>query len=156
MQERIKITNGGLIGMGKVVRAWEGLNDNVAPPSVHNSIQPVTDADRMLQSTGLFELAINLDVTVGQHVVAMTVPTGKRRTLVMAGRGGSTGSTTLAISDGTTTITITNAGTSSEKLLGINIPMEQGWTLGLTATDNVADTAQFVSCIFIEEDAFLS
>jgi len=155
-QERVKITNAGLIAMSKVIRAWEGLNDNVIPPGVNNFVQPITDADRMLESTALLEAQIDLTGTAGDFVPLFTVPAGKRRVLLFAGRGGTTASSTMNISDGANDLTISGGGTVSEKLNGLNYPLDVGWAYGMGATGNPADSAVFCTAIFIETDAFES
>ena len=152
----MKITNAGLVAMSKVIRAWDGLNDNVKSPGVNNYIQPITDADRMLENTGLLEDTLDLTGVAGTFVALFTVPAGKRRILLFAGRGGSTGSATMNISDGSDDITISGGGTASEKLNALRYPLDVGWAYGMGATANGADTAVFCTAIFIELDAFES
>lgn len=154
--ERAKITNGGLVAMTKVLRAYEVLNDNVIPPGVNNYVQPVTQADRMLEKVLLFEETVDLTAGGSVFVAGFTVPAGKRRVLIFIGRGGSTGATQLSISDLDSRLAISNASTSTEKTTAVSLPMEPGWRYGMVSTGNPADSAVFIQAIFVETDAFLS
>jgi len=126
-------------------------------PDVLKTIVPVTNVDVLLQVVAPFNVTLDLDVTAGTHVVAYTVPQGRRSTFTYARRGGSTGSTHIAAVIAGFTLILTPDGTA-EGFLGTTVSqpiiLDQGDTIGMTATDNPADGG--ISCrgLVLEEESF--
>lgn len=126
-------------------------------PDVSKTIVPITNVDVLLQVVVPFNVTLDLDITLGLHVVGYTAPAGKRATILYARRGASTGNTTMEIVVGGVTLILSPLGTP-EAFLGSTVALplviDQGDTFGMFATDDVNDGGISFRGLVLEEDSF--
>jgi len=124
--------------------------EEVPDPGVSSVIIPVFQVSDLYQ-LAVFIQALNLDISIGNVVVAQTVPVGERWhlahftkpatsvnsaiTLVLPGGG---------IDDLDDNLNLTQVDQVTTVLLNevSHIRLEEGWRIGMTSTDNVGDIAR--------------
>jgi hypothetical protein len=125
-------------------------------PYISPYISATTDLDELLRTPKL-PPQVAKDLTSGTAYTAyFTVPTGKRWKIFKIFRDGTTGTSRVRIArtDGQS-IPLTNNETTG-KVIDIDAPltMDEGWSVGMNATNNGADTNIGMNILYEEEDAF--
>ena len=127
-------------------------------PDVLKTIVPVTNVDPLLQVVVAVSTSLNLDIGGGGQVVGYTVPTGRRATVLYARRGASTGATQLNIVVGGVLLVVSAAGATAEAFLGQTVTqpivIDEGDTIGMSATDDPGDGGISFRSLVLEEESF--
>ena len=128
----------------------EPTGDATISPMVSEVVVPVISADTIL-STPTNSAGVNLDISAspaGVAVVFFTVPLLQEWDMIMAYRGGTTGTTRAVLSIGGNEMQISGYSTSDEIINLRNFTLRTNDTISLYTTGNGADTARLLKVAY--------
>ena len=120
-------------------------------PDVSKTIWPVTVVDSALLRSEGESKALDLSVTVGTFVSAITVRQGQAWTLTFIGLRGTTGNAAPAVKVGTKVIRMGAESTAGE-FFTLRMRLVAGDQLGAEASGNAADDARTWDAMWEVED----
>lgn len=130
------------------------VEDNPAP-MVDTTIYPITDADKLLSiPTIASDATMDIQAAAGSFVVAFTVPAGERWTLLAAWREGTSGASSIMVSDGSLSQRLTIQDTAGQVFNTTRVDLPEGWSIGLETTGNAGDSARDILALYLVEDAY--
>ena len=130
----------------------EPTPDARVTPMVSEVVVPILDADALLQTPTLPATEL-LNLTPSQgYVAGFTVPAGEEWELIYGRRGGSTGGSEVQVDISGVRISATTDGTSSEIFNLRNIILRVGDSVGMSATNNGADSGVSLLILYNTRD----
>jgi len=124
------------------------------PPTVSTVIQPITNADELLQvPTVGNDTDADLTGSAENFVSIATVPDGKRWRLRTVNKDATVAASRVAIIVGGNTTYLTINVATEDMFVG-EIIMDEGDELGRTATGDAGDDNSITLWYYTEEDAF--
>ena len=123
------------------------------PPLVSRELVIVVDATDLLLDQDLQADSIDLDVTAGAYIVALTVPKGERWHLIHLNKGATAANSHVeinrSVANSNHQLTVDAQAFDIVDLKGITL--ETGDSIGMISTDNVGDGAVLVRILFNKE-----
>ena len=124
-------------------------------PLVSNVVLPVTNMDELLRVPKNLSSPGDLTGTAGVYVPIHTVPSGKRWSLKIFQRAGTSASTRPLLRSADVNLPIGAYSTADVTVfMSPLIVMNQGDSVGLEATANAGDGSRYMTIHIEEEDAF--
>jgi len=116
-------------------------------------IQPVTQVDPLLAVPTIADATEDISAGGGVYTVYFTVPTRKRWHLRWINKPATVANTKVRMSTGVVTIDLSLSNTTGTPA-GVDLTLDEGWTVGLTTTGNAGDNAVLLGLVYDEEDAY--
>lgn len=117
-------------------------------------ILPVTQVDELLKSYNIESVPKDLSAAAGTYVAFHTVPDGKRWVVQTFFKAITTAVSMVRIYDGTTYLTLLPNQTGAHTEFNCELPLKEGWSIGLTTTGDGGDANRALAILYSEEDAY--
>lgn len=150
-----QVGENGIVSMIRLSRRYDAFSRGNGFPILANMIQPVASVDEVIRTHSVLDESLDLTGGSSAHVVALTVPTGRRYTVTHLIRGSSTGNTRLEVVKDGIRVPLSVSDANTLRLLEINsIVLGPGDTVGMLESGNAGDGTISIQGFYTDEVAF--